>query len=192
MKTLLFLLLATLLLLQTSAGRAAEPPPAPSPNAPEYRVHAGDILEISVWKEEGLNKEVLVRPDGGITFPLAGDVTVQGMTVDAITEEVIRRLGNYLADPVVTVSLKFANQRFFVVGKVNKPGDIVSAVRLNVLQAIALAGGLTPFADADDITVIHREGKRTVNRQFDYSAISRGDDLEQNITLEPGDVVVVP
>lgn len=167
----------------------AKPQPAAVPG--EYRVNAGDVLEISVWKEEGLTKEVRVRPDGGISFPLVGDLQVQGLTVDAITGQVIERLNAYLSEPVVTVAVRESNQRFYVTGKVNKPGDIVSPNRLSVMQALSMAGGLSTFADQDDITVIHRVGNKTVSLNFDYASVANGEDLEQNITLEPGDVVVV-
>ena len=182
-----------LALIQGISAAHAEPAAQPQQTvaAGEYRVNPGDVLDISVWKEEGLTKEVLVRPDGGISFPLAGDLQVQGLTVDVITGLIIERLNAYLSEPVVTVAIKHSNQKFYVVGKVNKPGDIQSLARLSVMQALSMAGGLNAFADQDDITVIHRSGNKTVSLNFDYAAVSKGEDLEQNITLEPGDVVVV-
>jgi len=187
------LVLAILLCSQSPIGSYADAAGNAAENAvpAEYRISPGDILDISVWKEEGLSKEVLVRPDGGISFPLVGDLAVQGSTVDTVTGQIIERLSGYIAEPVVTVAVKHSNQRFYVVGKVNKPGEILSVSRLNVMQAIAMAGGPTPFANDDDITVIHHTGNRTVSLSFDYAAVSKGEDLEQNITLEPGDVVVV-
>lgn len=171
------------------AEEAAKPQQTIVPG--DYKVNSGDVLEISVWKEEGLTKDVLVRPDGGISFPLVGDLQVLGLTVDAITGLIIERLNAYLSEPVVTVAVKQSNQKFYVMGKVNKPGDIHSLDRINVMQALSMAGGLSTFADQDDITVIHRSGNKSVSLNFDYAAVSRGEDLEQNILLEAGDVVVV-
>jgi polysaccharide export outer membrane protein len=189
-------LIPFLALLSSCTAAYADPHAAasvPSVAVPsDYVVGEGDVLEISVWKEEGLNKQVLVRPDGGITFPLVGDLQAGGLTVDQITDELIKRLSNYMSEPVVNVAVMTVNQKIYVVGKVNKPGDFTTAARVDVMQAVAMAGGLTPFADADDIKVIRRERGRLVTFSFDYDDVSAGKSLEQNILLQRGDVVVVP
>jgi polysaccharide export outer membrane protein len=157
----------------------------------DYRIGSGDVLDISVWKEEGLMKDVLVRPDGGISFPLIGDLHAAGKTVDEVTDEIIQKLSNYLSDPVVTVAFKQINHKVFVLGKVNKPGEYLALGKVDVMQALAMAGGLTPFADEDDIIIIHHQNDKTISLSFDYNAVSKGEDLQQNITLERGDVVIV-
>lgn len=158
----------------------------------DYRIVPGDVLEISVWREEGLNNKVLVRPDGGISYPLIGGVTAGGLTVEQLRGEIKGRLAEFLSDPEVAVSVVNSNQRVYVVGKVNKPGDFPVPNRVSVMQALAMAGGLTPFADRDDISILRRSGDQTLRLPFDYGDVEGGERLEQNILLENGDVVVVP
>jgi polysaccharide export outer membrane protein len=158
-----------------------------------YRVGAEDVLEISVWREDALKKEVLVRPDGGVSYPLIGEVQVAGKTVFEIRDEVAKRLEKFIPEPAVSVAiLKVGSQRVYVIGKVNKPGDFPVGRYVDVLQALSMAGGLTPFADANDIRVMRREGDRQVVLPFEYGRVVRGQKLEQNVQLRAGDVVVVP
>ena len=167
--------------------------PAPSRQmAQDYRISPGDALDISVWKEEGLASKTLVRPDGGISFPLIGNLTAEGLTADQLKKEIAKRLGEYLSDPEVTVSVLATNQKVFVVGKVNKPGEVQLTSPLTVIQALAMAGGLAPFADEDDIKILRRSDHETISLPFDYDSVSKGDDLEQNIQLQNGDVILVP
>lgn len=158
----------------------------------DYRIVPGDVLEISVWREEGLNNKVLVRADGGISYPLIGNAIAGGLTVEQLRGDLKDRLAEFLTDPEVSVSVVNSNQRVYVVGKVNKPGDFPMPSRITVMQALALAGGLTPFADRDDIGVLRHDGPGTVRLPFDYDSAEAGEDLRQNILLENGDVVVVP
>jgi polysaccharide export outer membrane protein len=173
-------------------------PAAVSSQVPEvdlssYRVGAEDVLEISVWHEEALKKELLVRPDGGVSYPLIGEVQVAGKTVLEIREEITKRLERFIPDPAVSVAiLKVGSQRVYVIGKVNKPGEYPLGRYVDVLQALSMAGGLTPFADSNDIRVMRREGGRQVVLPFEYGRVVRGQKLEQNIQLRGGDVVVVP
>jgi polysaccharide export outer membrane protein len=158
-----------------------------------YRVGAEDVLEISVWREDALKKEVLVRPDGGMSYPLIGDVQAAGKTVHEIRQEVTKRLERYIPDPAVSVAiLKVGSQRVYVIGRVNKPGEYPIGRYVDVLQALSMAGGLTPFADSNDIRVMRREGDRQIVLPFEYGRVVRGQKLEQNIRLRGGDVVVVP
>ncbi len=158
-----------------------------------YRVGPEDLLEISVWREDALKKEALVRPDGGISYPLIGEVQAAGKTVFEIREEIAKRLEKFIPDPVVSVAiLKIGSQRIYVIGRVNKPGDFPVGRYVDVLQALSMAGGLTPFADANDIRVMRRDGERQVVLPFEYSRVVRGQKLDQNIQLRAGDVVVVP
>ena len=158
-----------------------------------YRVGPEDVLEISVWREDTLKKEVLVRPDGGISYPLVGEVQAAGRTVQEIREEITKRLDKFIPDPVVTVTiLKTGSQRVYVIGKVNKPGEFAIGRYVDVLQALSMAGGLTPFADSNNIRVMRRDGDRQAVLPFEYGAVIRGQKLEDNVQLRAGDVVVVP
>jgi polysaccharide export outer membrane protein len=158
-----------------------------------YTVNPGDVLAISVWKEVDLQAEVLVRPDGFFTFPLAGDVQAYGKTVDQIRVSLTEKLARYIPDSVVTVStLQINGNRVYVIGQVNRPGDFLVNPRVDVMQALALAGGMTPFADRNDITILRRKGHVRMAIPFRYGDLERGKRLEQNIILQPGDLVVVP
>jgi polysaccharide export outer membrane protein len=173
-------------------------PPAVSSRVPDvdpstYRVGPEDVLELSVWREDALKKEVLVRPDGGISYPLIGEVQAAGKTVLEIRNEIAKRLEKFIPDAVVSVTIvKIGSQRVYVIGKVNKPGEFPVGRYVDVLQALTMAGGLTPFADSNDIRVMRREGERQVVLPFEYGRVVRGQKLEQNIQLRAGDVVVVP
>ncbi len=189
-------ILGMMLLLMPPAG-AAQPQegtgePAFTP-APEYRIGPEDVLEIFVWKEPDLQREVLVRPDGGISFPLAGDLEAAGKTPVEVQEELTRRLQKYIPDAVVTVTVtKVAGYRIFVVGKVTKPGQFVVGRYVNVLQALTLAGGLTPYASENKIKIVRKKGDGEITFPFHYSDVKKGRRLEENILLQSGDVVVVP
>ena len=158
-----------------------------------YLIGPEDVLDISVWKEDALKKESLVRPDGGISFPLVGDLHAAGKTTEEVRLEITDRLKKYIADPAVSVSvLKASNYKIYVIGRVNKPGDFTSGRAIDVLQALSMAGGLTPFASDSDIHVVRKLEGRELNIPFDYNNIQRGEHLDQNIILKSGDVVVVP
>ena len=191
-------LLARLVLLAglvfaVSDATAQAPAPGPAIDSSSYRVGAEDVLEISVWREDTLKKEVLVRPDGGISYPLIGEVRAAGRTVQEIRDEITRRLDKYIPDPAVSVTiLKTGSQRIYVIGKVAKPGEFSVGRYVDVLQALSMAGGLTSFADSSNIRVMRREGDRQIVLPFEYGAVVRGQKLEENIQLRSGDVVVVP
>lgn len=160
----------------------------------DYQLSPGDALEITVWKEEGLQKEqILISPDGNIIFPLVGTVTAAGKTISELRDKLTSRLADYIADPSISVKL-MGNQGnvVFVIGKVNKPGMVNAGRRVDVLQALSLAGGLTVFADDSNISVQRRTGNEIKVFPFDYSNVIDGDDLHENILLEPGDTVTVP
>jgi polysaccharide export outer membrane protein len=163
------------------------------PKGVEYRIGPEDVLDIAVWKEDELTKEVLVRPDGGISFPLAGDMAAAGKTVQQLQAEITKRIRNYIPDAVVSVSVKeVSGYRVYVLGKVNNPGQYTVGRYLDVVQALTLAGGLTPFANEDEIKIIRRDSKGEKVYRFNYSAVKDGRGLDQNIRLRSGDVVVVP
>jgi polysaccharide export outer membrane protein len=163
------------------------------PDGTGYKLQPGDLLQINVWKETDLQSEVLIRPDGGISFALAGDVPAAGRTTDELRAELQVRVRKLVPDAVVTVAVKAANgNRIYVVGKVNRPGDFGLNRPIDVLQAISLAGGATPFANTDGIRVLHRDGLQQQSFRFRYSDVIRGRNLSQNILLQSGDTVVVP
>lgn len=167
--------------------------PAAAQQPPEYKIHAGDELEVAVWKEEELLRKAVVRPDGQFSFPLAGQVAAAGRTVAQIQNEIENRLKKYIPEPVVTVSVTgIQGNRAFVIGQVNKPGMYVMNPELNVLQALSMAGGTTPYAALNDIIVLRGAGQAQRTLPFRYNDVSKGRSLEQNIQLESGDVVVVP
>lgn len=172
---------------QTSTAEAERP------GGTVYLIRSGDVLSIAVWKEPDLAADVVVRPDGGFSFPLAGDVQAAGNSVEEVRILLGQSLRRYLSDPVITVAVKQSGgSRIFVVGKVNRPGDFLLSGPLDVMQALGLAGGATPFASLNDIQVLRRENGKTQAISFRYRDIERGRRLEQNILLQAGDTVVVP
>jgi len=158
-----------------------------------YIIGPGDVLEISVWKDESLHREVVVPPDGVIAYPLIGDINTQGMTVTMLREAITQRLFEYVPDATVTVILKNINSlKAFVIGKVNNPGQFTITMDTTVMQILAMAEGLNPFADAGDIQILRRRKNVTVKVPFNYKEVEKGVNLDQNIILQRGDVVVVP
>jgi polysaccharide export outer membrane protein len=158
-----------------------------------YRIRAGDVLTVSVWREEDLQLEVVVRPDGGISIPLAGEIQAAGQSIEGLRREITDRLAGYIPDLVVTVAAKqLQGNKIYVIGKVARPGEFVLNSRVDVMQALSMAGGTIKFADLDEIKILRRvDGKESVIA-FDYTRLERGEALEQNVLLEVGDVVVVP
>jgi polysaccharide biosynthesis/export protein len=159
----------------------------------KYQLGPEDLIEISVWKEPDLTKQIAVRPDGKISYPLIGEIQAAGKTVKQLREEISKRLEKFVTDAQVTVILlKTEYYKIYVVGKVNKPGEFLVGRPATVMQALAMAGGLTPYASPGKIVILRHSGDTEKTLPFDYKAVSRGQSLEQNMTLLPGDVVVVP
>ena len=158
-----------------------------------YTINPGDLLEISVWKEPDLQRQVLVRPDGAFSFPLCGDILAEGRTVEAIRQEITFRLQAYIPDLVVTVTVaEIHGNKIFVIGQVRTPGVFVVNPRVDVIQALSIAGGMTPFAQQNNIKILRRRNGRQTILNFRYGDIVKGENLAQNILLEVGDVVLVP
>ena len=163
------------------------------PSITSYKIGAGDVLNISVWKEDGLQKEVLIRPDGGMSFPLAGDVHAGGKSVSQLQKLLAEKIKRYIPDPVVNVSVrKIQNNKIFVVGKVIRPGEYVGSAYIDVMQALAMSGGLNAYASANNIKILRRTNGKLRSIPFEYGEVSSGSNLQQNIILKSGDVVVVP
>ena len=160
---------------------------------PDYLVGPGDVLEVSVWKEEALTKQVVVLPDGKISFPLIGEVQAAGRTLPELKQEIGKRIVKYAPKEEVNLEVKQVNSMLiYVIGRVNQPGRFVLNTNVNVLQALSIAGGLNPFAKRNDIKIFRREGTATKVLPFRYDQVTDGEKLEQNITLQRGDVIVVP
>ena len=158
-----------------------------------YHIGPGDTLEISVWKDESLSRLLAVPPDGIISFPLIGDINVNNMTVRALREIVTKKLSEYVPDVTVTVMLaEIKSLKAYVIGKVNNPGVFDVNMNTSVMQLLSMAGGLNPFASASNIFVLRQQNKSSVKIPFNYKQVAGGKNLEQNILIRRGDVIVVP
>ncbi len=158
-----------------------------------YTIKPGDLLAVSVWKEEALQGDVLVTPDGAFAFPLVGHVDARGKTVTELQAILTQRLVKYISDPVVTISVReVRGNKIYVIGQVNKPGEFIVNPRVDVMQALSMAAGTTPFASLSNIVILRREGGKQQPIKFDYTDVSKGRNLDQNIELRSGDIVVVP
>ena len=179
----------SLLGLWLLTGHTAEPNAAPD----GYHIKAGDVLHVAVWRETDLNLDVLVRPDGGISLPLVGDVQAAGRTVDNLRGIIGDRLEQFIPEPAVSVSVKeIRGNNFHVIGKVARPGVYVLSGQVDVIQALSIAGGTTTFAKLNDIQILRRNDETQIAIPFRYGDVERGKNLQQNILLQSGDVVVVP
>lgn len=185
-----FIMIAGLLPTHSLAGTTT---PITSVADPGYRLGAEDVMLISVWKDEHLTREVVVRPDGMFSFPLVGDIQAEDRTVEEIRTDLVKRLVKYIPNPNVSVAvMKVLSYKIYVVGRVNKPGEYLIGHYTDVLQALSLAGGLTPFAAENDIKVIRRVRGQQQVFPVRYGDLRKGQDLEQNILLQRGDTVMVP
>jgi polysaccharide export outer membrane protein len=163
------------------------------PAGADFYLGPEDELEISVWKDETLTRKVVVRPDGKISFPLIGEIMVAGRTVEDLRQEVEKKIKVYAPDaPVTVMVIKIGSPKVYVVGKVARPGVYIIGRPLRLMQVLAMAGGMTTFADESDILVIRKQNGKQGYIKFDYGRVASGKDLEKNIQLKPGDTVVVP
>lgn len=158
-----------------------------------YLIGPGDVLDISVWKDEALTRSCVVRPDGFISFPLVGEIPAAGRTALQLKAAMEAKLSRYVPGVELSLELKQINSLIiYVIGKVNTPGRFPLNVDVNVLQALATAGGLNPFAKGRKIKVFRQGINETTIYPFDYDEVVDGKHLEQNIHLRRGDVVVIP
>jgi len=158
-----------------------------------YIIGPMDVLEIQVWKEPDFSRQVLVRPDGKITFPLIDDIQASGMTTLALKALLTEKLKGFVDNPEVTVIvLESHSKNFYIIGKVNRPGTYPLSPDMTVLQALSVAGGLGEWADSDSIRIIRRSGAKEEIFGFDYDKVISGKNLEQNTLLEPNDTIIVP
>jgi polysaccharide export outer membrane protein len=161
---------------------------------PDYRLHPGDKVIIGVYDDPKLlPQEMIVAPDGKISYPMVGELMAGGKTVEQVRLELQSRLKKYIADPIATVIVTDVKGNVvYVVGQVTKPGAITMNPTINVLQALSVAGGANPYAKLDSIIIIRSTGGTQRVLPFRYGAVASGRDLQQNVQLESGDVVVVP
>jgi polysaccharide export outer membrane protein len=192
------------------AQKAAEAPkqiasaalPAAEASAPvtaeksrdQYVIGNDDVLAINVWKEPEITRSLLVRSDGKISLPLIGEVQAAGNTPTKLEQDIASRLGNFIAEPDVTVIVQQVNsQKFSVLGQVNKPGSYPLANSATVLDAIAIAGGFRDFAKKKSVYVLRENGDGNRTRiAFHYNEVVKGGGRDQNIRLAPHDTIVVP
>jgi polysaccharide export outer membrane protein len=160
---------------------------------PDYVIGPDDVLSVVFWEQNNHGGDVIVRPDGKITLPLINDVQAAGLTPDQLRQAIVTASTRFLRDPSVTVIVKQTNsRRVYVTGRVHRPGTYVITTPVTVLQMLALAGGVAEFAKKDRIVVMRTEGGQTVSHKFNYKDVIKGEKLEQNILLKPGDTVIVP
>lgn len=158
-----------------------------------YHIGPADVIEISVWKDPELSRNMIVPPDGVISVPLIGSINVTSLTVPELRKIVTQKLSEFIPDVTVTVMLVEINSlKAYVIGKVNSPGEFPINLETSVMQILAKAGGLTPFASDGNIRILRQKDKQITNIPFDYGEVEKGKNLEQNIILQSGDVVVVP
>jgi polysaccharide biosynthesis/export protein len=194
MKRVLFTSLILLLALFPHALLAQDKAAADAPLAEgDYILGPGDTLFVSVWKDPAMTQTVPVRPDGKISFPLIGEIQAGGRSVAQVKAEMEEKISRYVPDPVLTVGVQeIRSMLIYVIGRVNSPGRFAINSNLSVLQALAMAGGCNPFADTKNIRVFRKAGNQTLIMDFNYNEVSAGKNLDQDIMLERGDVIVVP
>jgi polysaccharide export outer membrane protein len=197
---------ATAQAVAAQTQRPAQPPPAAKATAaapqdagprvpvdPGFTIGPDDVLGVLVWKDPEMSGDVTVRPDGMITLPLVRDIKASGLTPTELAERIQAAVREYVTDASVTVVVRQMNSRkVFITGEVAKPGAYPLTSSMTVMQLIAVAGGLTEFAEAKSISVMRVEGGRTKTFPFDYKNVAGGKKPEQNVVLKPGDTVVVP
>jgi polysaccharide biosynthesis/export protein len=172
----------------------AAPAAAQSVSLPsDYVIGPEDVLVIVFWRDEKMGGEVIVRPDGRISLPLLQDIQTAGLTPEQLRGEIEKAAQKFLSEPNATVVVKAINSRkIHILGNVVRPGTFPLNGDMNVLQLIALAGGLQEYADAKNITIVRKDAGKDRPLKFNFKDVSRGKNLEQNVPLKPGDTVIVP
>lgn len=191
----LMMVTCTAALAQSDAQQPAQSDAQAKPSQTQaYVIGAGDLLAINVWKETELTRTVLVRPDGRISLPLVGELQAGGRTAAQLQAEITDKLSSYISHPQVNVIVQEIKSRSFnVVGKVVKPGEFVLIRPTTVLDGVAQAGGFLEFAKTTKIYVLRRLSDGTTSMlPFNYKKVIKGQGLEQNVLLQPGDTIVVP
>ncbi len=164
-----------------------------SPVEKEYLIGIGDVLEISVWHEPDISKVVFVRLDGRISLPLVGDVFAQGLSPQALSQIISKNVGKFIADPSVTVTLKESRSRiYYVLGQITRPGEYSLNYPISIVQGIARAGGFAEWAKKDKVIVVRKQAGKETIIHFNYDKFIDGKDPGMNLSLNPGDTLIVP
>jgi polysaccharide export outer membrane protein len=162
----------------------------------DYQIGPEDVLEVLVWKNDALSKTVNVRPDGKISLPLIGDVAAAGLSPGQVREQILEKLQEYYKEPppVSVIVQQAKSYVIYILGEVKNPAQYVVKRGTTILQAVALAGGFTPFASTNGIVVLRRENNNNDQSRIKirYKDIISGSDLSSNIILKPGDTIIVP
>jgi polysaccharide export outer membrane protein len=195
MKKILIIILFITAFSACSSGRYTIPEmfQEPASTFKSYRIGHGDILNISVWKEAALTKQVTVLPDGNIVFPLIGEIKAYGKTAGELQKKMEGKLEKYMPDSSITVEvIKTNSMMIFIIGKVNSPGNYILQKNITVMKALTLARGLTIFAEKENIKIFRKVNGEDFIFQFNYDEVVKGRHLEQNIILKRDDMIVVP
>lgn len=180
---------------KSEGAQAAQPegPPEAEKADLEYILGPGDQLDVAVWKDDALTRSLAVLPDGTISFPLIGELEAAGKSVPQLKKDLEAKLTRFLPEPNVSVNVRQVNsQLVYVLGRVNTPGRLMLSSNINVLQALAMAGGFNPFADRSNVKIIRYEGDKTKVIKFDYDYVVKKEKPELNFGLKRGDVIIVP
>ena len=177
----------------TSGAASPSRPATTAATSADYRLTAGDKLRIEVYKDTQLSQSLQVRPDGKITLPLIGDIGAAGRTSMELRDAITGALQEYIARPVVTVIVtETTPQVIYVTGEVNKPGALpVSTGQLSIIQAIAMAGGFTDFANKKDVRILRKSATGMQTLRFNYKEALDDENRREPLQLLPGDTVIV-
>lgn len=176
-----------------TSGNAPASAPAGVAVPADYIIGAEDVLTIVFWREKEMTGDVTVRPDGRITLPLVNEIVAAGLTPEQLRVKVTAAADSYIAEPTVSVVVKEIHSRkVFITGQVAKPGPYSLGGPTSVVQVIAMAGGVLEYADEKNIAIVRTDNGKPVSLRFNYSDVKKGKNLQQNITLKPGDTIIVP
>ncbi len=177
----------------TAAPAASKPTDGGVPLPAGYVIGTEDTLIVNFWREKEMSAEVVVRPDGKISLPLLNDIQAAGLTPDQLREQLVKAAAKFVADANATVVVKEIKSRnVYITGQVTKPGAYPIIGQMNVLQLIAMAGGLVEYADSKNIVVMRNENGAPKYTKFNYKDVMKGKNTDQNLVLKPGDTVIVP
>jgi polysaccharide export outer membrane protein len=177
---------------KTDAASKASNPVATATDA-DYVIGPQDVVRIDVWKEPEISRTIPVRPDGKISLPLLNDIQASGLTALQLGKAIRDGLTKYLTSPEVTVTVTEINsRRVYITGEVARAGAFPLLPNMTVLQALSSAGGFTQFAKLKSIYVLRNEDGKQVKYPFNYKEVVKGKNQDENILLQPGDVIVVP
>jgi polysaccharide export outer membrane protein len=178
---------------KTDPGVSTSDPVTPASQSTEYKIGPQDVVQIDVWKEPEITRTIPVRPDGKISLPLVNDIQAAGLTAMQLAAVIREGLTKYLTNPQVTVTVTMINsRRVYLTGEVSRTGALPLLPNMTVLQALSSAGGFTPFAKMKDIYILRIENGRQTKYPFHYKDVVKGKRQEENILLQPNDVIVVP